>query len=103
MLFRSTNKAILKIIKGESLESALESEELIDLSVTPGIVYLGIPAKDFEQGENFHPLPFGFYLHEKYLDKQLSSEREEEIYQHVNSLEVGCLNAKNSRYLCNLY
>jgi hypothetical protein len=78
---KRTNKAIRDIIAGESLENALHLDKMLDTEEKPGIFYMKQPSKGFEEGLNFHLLPFAFYLNEAYIDQKIPSEKEDEIYQ----------------------
>jgi hypothetical protein len=78
---KRTNKAIRDIIAGESLEKALKLQNMVDTGEKSGIFYMRQPNKGFEEGLNFHLLPFAFYLYEAYLDGKITSEKDDEIYQ----------------------
>jgi hypothetical protein len=78
---KRTNKAIRDIIAGATLESALKLDNMVDADEKLGIFYMKKPSKGFEEGLNFHLLPFAFYLNEAYIDQKISSEKEDEIYQ----------------------
>lgn len=88
---KRTNKAIRDIIAGESLEKALKIPNMIDTSEKSGILYMGIPIKGFEEGLNFHLLPFAFNLYLEYLRKKITSERDDEIYQNFIQIPWGIL------------
>jgi hypothetical protein len=88
---KRTNKAIRDIIAGEPLENALKLENMLNTSEKSGIFYMRQPSKGFEEGLNFHLLPFAFYLYEAYLDGKISSEKNDEIYQKFLQIPWGIL------------
>jgi hypothetical protein len=81
--------AVTKVVNGESLATAFEAQNMLDTSSAPGLIYLGPPAKHFEQGENFHAYPLGTLVRDPYYHKKYSEEREEEIYQEMLTTEWG--------------
>jgi hypothetical protein len=90
-VYKRIRVAVTKVVNGESLAIAFESKNMLDTSNTPGLIYMGPPAKHFEQGENFHAYPLGRLVRDPYLDKRYSEEREEEIYQELLTTEWGVL------------
>jgi hypothetical protein len=99
---KRTNKAIRDIIAGASLENALKLENMLDTDEKSGIFYMRQPSKGFEEGLNFHLLPFVFYLYEAYLDGKITSEREDEIYRKLLQTPWGIF-ALLSRYNAQLW
>ncbi len=88
---KRTNKAIRDIIAGESLENALKLQNMVDTDEKSGIFYMGVPSKGFEEGLNFHLLPFAFNLYLEYLRKKISNKCEEEIYRDFIQAPWGIL------------
>jgi hypothetical protein len=88
---KRVQKAVTQIINGESLSKSLITDQMLDTASASGLIYIGVPAKNFEQGENFHAHLVGDLVRNPYFDKKYSDECEERLYQEFLTTSWGVL------------
>jgi hypothetical protein len=78
---KQSRKAANRIAKGESLETVLTADGMLDTETTPGFITFEPVNKSYDKSPGFHTFPFCQILIDLYFDKKISDELQEEIYQ----------------------